>query len=241
MTEPLRTVVTGARHGIGFAVAEALRARGDIVVGLDIEPGDDIISCDLASVEDRASAYAAASTQLGGVDVLVNCAGIYAGGSILDFTAEQWRAVLAVDLEAAVDLMQLAATEMVTRRFGRIVNITSVHAVASGYGCLAYDVAKAGLEAATRSAALDLARLGVLVNAVAPGFVRTRMSLLPDGTDETDSDDFRSVWVDSARLPLGRSAHANEIGSAVAFLSGRENTYSTGVVLTVDGGMLSTF
>jgi len=144
-------------------------------------------------------------------------------------------------LREPLDLMRLIAPGMVEQEFGRIVNITSVHASYAQPGSLAYDVSKAGLEAATRSVALDLARHGVLANAVAPGFVRTRMSQLADGTDETDTEAFRGRYFESGRLPLGRGALPNEIAPAVAFLTDRANTYITGQSIRVDGGLTMTF
>lgn len=238
---PLCSVVTGAANGIGQAVADRLRARGDRVLGLDREPGSDIVVVDLAVPGERERAIAESVARLGRIDVLVNVAGIYRRGSIHDTGLDDWRGVWAVDLEAPLDLIRRIAAGMIERRFGRVVNITSVHARSAQRGSLAYDVAKAGLEAATRSAALDLAAHGVLVNAVAPGFVRTRMSLDSDGSDETDSDTFRRQYIASGRLPLGRGATPEEIAPAVDWLSGRDNTYITGQVLTVDGGLTMTF
>jgi 3-oxoacyl-[acyl-carrier protein] reductase len=238
---PLRSVVTGAANGIGRAVADRLRARGDRVVGLDREPGPDVILVDLADPDARAGAVASAAARLGGIDVLVNVAGIYRSGSIVDSGPEDWRPVWVVNLDAPLDLMRLVAPDMVERGFGRIVNITSVHARSAQPASLAYDVAKAGLEAATRSAALDLAAGGVLVNAVAPGFVRTRMSLNADGVDETDTDAFRRRYLDGGRLPLGRGASPAEIAPPVDWLSSRDNTYITGQVVTADGGLTMTF
>ena len=237
----LRTIVTGASNGIGAAIADRLRARGDTVIGLDREDGPDVVITDLADPEARAHGVAIAAERLGGVDILVSVAGIFRQGSIHDSGFESWRAVWAVNLDAPLDLMRLVTPGMVEQGFGRIVTITSVHARQAQPGCLAYDVSKAGLEAATRSAALDLAPYGILANAVAPGFVRTRMSLLPDGTDETDSVAFQQRYVESGKLPLGRAAMPTEIAPAVDFLSSRENTYITGQVLTADGGLTMTF
>lgn len=240
-TGPLRSVVTGAANGIGLAVADRLRDRGDLVLGLDREPGRDIVVVDLAVHDERERAIAEAAARLGRIDVLVNVAGIYRRGSIHNTGLDDWRAVWAVDLDAPLDLIHRVAEGMIERRFGRIVNVTSVHARLAQPSSLAYDVAKAGLEAATRSAALDLAAHGVLVNAVAPGFVRTRMSLDVDGNDETDSEAFRRQYIASGRLPLGRTALPGEIAPAVDWLSGLDNTYITGQVLTVDGGLTMTF
>ncbi|WP_322410032.1 SDR family oxidoreductase [Microbacterium invictum] len=241
---PLRCIVTGARHGIGAAIAERLASGGDTVVGIDIEPGSGptrIVAADLADPASRASGFERGLAALGGVDVLVNAAGVFREGGVLTSTPADWAPVWAVDLEAPLDLMRLAAAVMAPAGFGRIVNITSVHARVGSRESIAYDVAKAGLEAATRSAALDLAGHGVLVNAVAPGFVRTRMSMLPDGRDETETDAFLATYVEGGRLPLGRPASPAEIAESVVFLTGRGNTYITGQVLTIDGGLTATF
>lgn len=237
----LTALVTGAANGIGAAVAAALHGRGDRVVGLDREPGEGIVVADLADPAARVAAFETAVDQLGHVDVLVAVAGVYREGSIHDSGFDDWRPVWAVNLDAPLDLLRLVTPGMAERGFGRIVTITSVHARQAQAASLAYDVSKAGLEAATRSAALDLASSGVLANAVAPGFVRTRMSLLPDGRDETETDEFRAVYLDGGKLPLGRPASPAEIAHAVAFLASRENTYITGQVLTVDGGLTMTF
>lgn len=244
MTSPLRCLVTGTSSGIGAAIAADLRAHGHEVVGLDIDPGPGeatTVAVDLADPDARASAWDEARARLGGVDVLVNAAGIFREGSVLDSGPSDWDAVWRVNLVAPIDLMRRAAQAMAPQGWGRIVNITSIHARLGHPGCLAYDTAKAALEAATRSAAMDLAGSGVLVNAVAPGFVRTRMSLLPDGTDESDTDDFRTRYVEDGRLPLGRSAAADEVAPVVRFLTSRENTYTTGAVWAVDGGLGTRF
>lgn len=243
MTEKpaLRTLVTGASNGIGAAIAAHLRARGDVVVGIDREAAPETIVADLADPAERVRALEEATLRLGAIDVVVNVAGIYRTGSIHDSGFDDWRPVWSVNLDAPLDLMRLTTPGMVERGFGRIVNITSVHARFAQPASLAYDVAKAGLEAATRSASLDLARSGVLVNAVAPGFVRTAMSLLADGTDETDTAGFRAAYVDSGRLAVGRGALPSELAPVVAMLTDRTNTYLTGQTIIVDGGLTSTF
>jgi len=244
MTLSLRCIVTGASSGIGAAIAADLRAHGHEVVGVDIDPAPDgsaTVLVDLADRGARATAWEEAQARLGGVDVLVNAAGIFREGSVLDSGPPDWDPVWRVNLEAPMDLMRRAAEAMSPRGWGRIVNITSIHARLGHPACLAYDTAKAALEAATRSAAIDLAESGVLVNAVAPGFVRTRMSLLPDGTDESDTEDFRARYVEGGRLPVGRSATAAEIAPVVRFLVSPENTYTTGAVWGVDGGLGARF
>ena len=119
---------------------------------------------------------------------------------------------------------------------GRIVNITSIHAQNSERLALAYDAAKGGLEAATRTLAIELGERGVLVNSVAPGFVRTRMSIV-NGQSELDTDWFQDGYVKSGRLPLGREADPGEIAPVVAFLLSAENTYVSGARIVVDGAL----
>ena len=241
MTQQLRTLVTGVASGIGASVADALRSRGDRVFGVDYQSGGDWLQADLAVPAERERVIAAALAELGGIDVLVNVAGIYRSTPFGSSDVEDWRKVWAINLEAPLSLMSLAFESMKAQQFGRVVNITSVHANFSRQDALAYDVGKAGLEAATRSFALTGAEHGILANAVAPGFVRTQMSLNEQGVDEADTEEFRSQYVDTGRLPLRRASMPNEIAEAVLWLSGRSNTYTTGQTLTVDGGLTATF
>ena len=241
MTQQLRTLVTGVASGIGASVADALRSRGDRVVGVDFQSGGDWLQVDLSVPAERERVIAAALAELGGIDVLVNVAGIYRSTPFGSSDVEDWRKVWVINLEAPLSLMSLAFESMRAQKFGRVVNITSVHANFSRQDALAYDVGKAGLEAATRSFALTGAEHGILANAVAPGFVRTQMSLNEQGVDEADTEEFRSQYVETGRLPLRRASMPNEIAEAVLWLSGRSNTYTTGQTLTVDGGLTATF
>lgn len=233
-----RAVVTGGAHGIGAAIAARLVAGGAQVVVLDLDEADGVptVRVDLADAAAVIAAAAEAEQILGGVDVLVNCAGIAYVADVVDLDMDRYHHLLAINLHAPVLLMRAYLGGMVARGFGRVVNVTSVHAGASEPGCLAYDAAKAGLEAATRAAATEVTRHGVLVNAVAPGFVATRLSIV-DGKDELDSDWFRTVYVDHGQLPAGRAAAPAEIAEAVAWLASAANTYTAGQVLVVDGGL----
>lgn len=234
-------VVTGGSNGIGRAVRDALATAGAEVLTLDVEPGpEDTLLVDLAEEEAVLAAARAALAWRGRVDVLVNCAGISVVSSLPQLDLASYRGLLAIDLHAAVMLMNELGGAMARAGYGRIVNVTSVHARMGEPGALAYDVSKAGLEAATRVAALDLAGSGVLVNAVAPGFVATRMSLV-DGVDELSTDWFRQVYLDGGRLPLGRAATPAEIAAPVLWLASEENSYITGQVLVVDGGLTVRF
>jgi len=222
-------------------MAKALHDRGDLVFGVDYQLGAEWLQADLSLPAERARVVKAALQELGAIDVLVNVAGIYRPTPFASSTLEDWRNVWSVNLEAPLELMSLVLPSMQGQGFGRVVNITSVHAKFSRQDALAYDVGKAGLEAATRSFALTGAEFGILANAVAPGFVRTQMSLNEDGVDEADTDEFRLQYVESGRLPLGRASLPEEVADAALWLTSRSNTYTTGQTITVDGGLTATF
>ena len=235
-----RALVTGGAMGIGRAVVDRLTAEGATVGVIDVEaqPAESVarswVTHDLADAGGLQAAVEQIESELGPLDVLVNCAGIPAGAGVLEFERDEWRRVLAVNLDAPVFLMQIVARDMVERGYGRIVNVTSVHARLGAVGTVAYDVAKAGLENATRSFGVELAAKGVAVNAVAPGFVRTRLA-------DLDSDWFHNDYLRSARLPAGRGAEPEEIAAHVTWLASEAAGYVSGSVLTVDGGLTATF
>lgn len=236
---PRTAVVTGGAHGIGAAVARRLVREGLQVLILDRETAEECaptLPVDLADRDAVTGAAATALDRLGRVDVLVSCAGISETSPVVGLDLASYDRVLAVNLHAPVLLMRELLPAMAAAGWGRVVNITSVHAQVSEPGCLAYDVAKGGLSAATRTAAVELAGSGVLVNAVAPGFVRTRMSIV-DGADELESDWFRTVYLQHGGLPIGRPAEPDEVADAVAWLVSPGNTYLTGQCITVDGGL----
>lgn len=241
LNQQLRTLVTGVASGIGRSVAEALRNRGDAVFGVDYQPGEGWLQADLSFPSERQRVVESALARLGAIDVLVNVAGVYRSTPFGDSSLRDWQSVWAVNLEAPIDLMSQVLDSMKSQCFGRVVNITSVHANFSRQDSLAYDVGKAGLESATRSFALAGAEFGILANAVAPGFVRTQMSLDENGIDEADTEEFRKQYVETGRLPLRRASQPEEIAESVLWLSGRANTYITGQTITIDGGLTATF
>jgi NAD(P)-dependent dehydrogenase (short-subunit alcohol dehydrogenase family) len=178
--------------------------------------------------------------ELGPVTALVNVAGIFVPESVEELTIEAYRRQHAVMLDGPVWLARAAGVRMARRGFGRIVNVTSVHGTNGEPGSLSYDTAKAGLEAATRTMAIELGPRGVLVNSVAPGFVRTRLSVV-NGADELESDWFRQIYLENGRLPLRRAAEPYEIAATVSHLVSTDNTYLTGQRVVIDGGLLVTF
>jgi NAD(P)-dependent dehydrogenase (short-subunit alcohol dehydrogenase family) len=241
-----RALVTGGANGIGRAIVERFVAEGAAVATVDVEPADGLdanvlaIQRDLARTDDLDSLVDEVEAKLGPLDVLVNNAGVYEPAQAVELSIASYRRVLAVNLDAPIFLATRAARGMIERGYGRIVNITSIHGRFGEELALSYDAAKGGLEQATRTLAIELSRHGVLVNAVAPGFVSTRMSVV-DGVNELDSEWFNDIYVRYGKLPMRRYAQPSEIAAQVAWLASSENSYVTGQVLTVDGGVTVTF
>jgi NAD(P)-dependent dehydrogenase (short-subunit alcohol dehydrogenase family) len=237
-------LVTGGANGIGRAIVERFAAEGARVAVVDREQstGPEVAAFrfDLGDTTSLDRLVDDVEAAVGPPDVLVNCAGIYEPALAVDMTLESWRRVLAVNLEAPVFLARRVARGMAERGYGRIVNITSVHGEFGEELALSYDAAKGGLNQATRTLAVELSQHGVLVNAVAPGFVSTRMSVV-DGRNELESEWFRGIYVENGKLPIRRYAEPHEIAAHVAWLASDQNTYLTGQVVTVDGGLTVTF
>lgn len=228
-------LVTGAANGIGRAIADRFRAEGAIVSGVDVEAGCEL-RFDLARTDELDTLVEA----VGPIDILCSCAGVFDPVWAVDLTVERYRHVLAVNLDAPVFLAARCGRGMAERGYGRILSITSIHGLRGEEQSLPYDVSKAGLEGATRTLAIELGPSGVLVNALAPGFVNTRMSIV-DGKSELESEWFETVYREHRKLPLRRAAEPGEIAAHAAWLCSEQNTYLTGQVVTVDGGVTVTF
>ncbi len=194
------------------------------MAGLDLEPVtvDRIhgYACDVAAIEGHEALIRSIEEELGPVTALVNVARVFRPHPLAELTVEVYRRHLAVMLDGPVFLARAAGLRMAARGGGRIVNVTSIHSTHGEEASLAYDAAKAGLEAATRTLAIELGPRGVLVNAIAPGFVRTRLSVV-DGADELDSDWFRTIYQEHRKLPLRRAAEPAEVAAAIAHLVSR--------------------
>lgn len=225
-------VVTGAAGGIGQATLRVLAAQDWEVIGLDraprVESSLDWIEVDLSDAE----ALTAALERLPRIDGLVNNAAIQHATSLVDTSVEQWDAIQAVNLRAPFVAIKACAERLAANR-GAVVNVASVHALATSQNVAPYAASKGGLLALTRAAAVELAGVGIRVNAVAPGAVDT--PALRDGFARQVTGDPERVLRE--RTPLGRFAEPEEIAQAVAFLLDRERSaFVTGETLVVDGG-----
>jgi 3-oxoacyl-[acyl-carrier protein] reductase len=175
----------------------------------------------------------------GKVDVLVNCAGVSQSARVVDSPIEQWRKPFDTMFDGGVRTTRLCVPLMPDG--GRIIHVTSIHGGRAEPGSSAYAMAKAALNQFCRGLAVELAARGILVNAIAPGFIDTEMSIGPDGVSELETEWFRSNYVEGNHLPLRRAGRPEEIAGVAAFLAGPDATYLTGQVITVDGGLTITF
>jgi len=248
-------LITGAGRGIGRAVAERFAREGARVA---------LIARTAAEIEETAAAIAAAgglalpvradisqpsevrafvarvAAEFGGIDVLVNNAGIYEPTTFVETSFETWNRVMRVNLYGAIHCSREIGRLMVHQgRGGAIVNVSSIHGHRAEPGASSYDVAKGGLDQLTRALAVELAPHAIRVNGVAPGFIETAMAV--DGVSEHVTDAFRSVYVDRLKIPLARPAAPAEVATAVLFLASDDASYITGHILAVDGGLSVTF
>lgn len=238
-------LVTGGAAGIGRAICETIVDRSGSVVVADIdgsaaaETAKEIgeralgVRCDVTNSSDVENAIAAAKSEFGSLEVLVNNAGITRDGMLHKLSEEDWDVVLDVHLKGSFLCTQAFARyrrELVGADVsGSIVNISSINAKAGNIGQINYVAAKAGLVGMTKTAARELARYAVRVNAVQPGFIDTAMTrVIPE--------ELRKQRI--AEIPLGRAGTVWDVAKAVAFLASDEAAYLTGVVLEVTGGRL---
>jgi NAD(P)-dependent dehydrogenase (short-subunit alcohol dehydrogenase family) len=245
-------LVTGAANGIGEAIARRFHSEGARLVALDVDKtaldrlaaglvGVEPVVCDLAQPSEIAKAMQHVEQAYGHVDILVNNAGIGQSRHILAADYEHWRRVFSINLDAQFLVSRAIAARMQARQGGVIINIASIQAMLSEPCGSSYGASKGAIAAFTRGLAVDLASAGIRVNAIAPGFIQTRMSLNAEGVDETSTDEFQDWYVRRRKIPLARAGPPAEVAGVAAFLASADASYMTGQTLIVDGGLTVTF
>lgn len=240
-------IVTGASSGIGLATARRLARDGFVVLAVgrdgdavanicrEIEAGGGralAFAADVTSDDGPRAIVARAVETFGGVDALVNAAGVIASGSVADTTDAGWDAMMAVNVRAPFRLIREAAPSLVSRR-GSVVNVSSVAGIRAFPGVASYAVSKAAVDQLTRVAALDFAAQGVRVNAVNPGVVVTNLHRR-GGMDETKYAAF--LERSKTTHPLGRPGQPEEVADLIAFLLSPAADWITGETIAIDGG-----
>ena len=249
-------LVTGAARGIGLAIAKRLLAEGGQVFFADIDgdealraidrlPSDDAgraaaVTLDIADQAACERTLARIDEEHGRLDVLVNNAAILDISPIGNLTIEHFREVTRVNLDGAL-VCTLAALPLMERSGGRILMTASIMGLAGAPDSLPYSSAKGGIVNMVRALACDLAPRRIAVNAIAPGFIDTRMARLPDGSHEHDTEYFKTVYLEYRKIPLGRTGSPEDLAGPAAFLVSSDAAYITGQTLVVDGGVTATF
>jgi 3-oxoacyl-[acyl-carrier protein] reductase len=249
-------LVTGAGQGLGRSISLEMAHEGADVVLLErnLQTLEEVAAeiaqsggkrhpfeMDVTDYDRYGSVVSEVITKLGCIDVLVNNAAINPPTrTILDDTLEEWRRTITINLESVYMGSKLVASHMVKQQSGRIIHIASIQGFASSGDCGSYNAAKGGIIAYTKSMAVELGRYGILVNAVAPGFMATPMSIV-NGVDEATTPDFLEWYVARRKIPLGRTGYPEDVSGTVIFLASDYCRYMTGQLLVVDGGLMSTF
>ena len=238
-------LVTGGIGGIGTEICRHLHRQGRQVIATHLaveaeqaaawrktqsEAGFDIalVVVDVTSFESCEGMAKEVEARFGGIDILVNCAGITRDATLRKMEKADWSAVLSTNLDSVFNVTRQVIEGMTERGFGRIVNISSVNGQKGQFGQTNYAAAKAGMHGFTKSLALEGARKGVTVNTVSPGYIGTEMVMAM-------SEEIRDQIVGT--VPVGRLGKPEEIGRAVAFLCDDASGYVTGADLSINGGL----
>ena len=231
-------LVTGGTRGIGRAIVERLKADGlnvaagysgneEAAAACSRELGVMVVKGNVGMFEDCVRAAQEVEAELGPIDVLVNNAGITRDGVFHRMSPEQWGEVIRVNMDSLYNMTRQVIEGMRERGFGRIVNISSINGQKGQMGQANYSAAKAGMLGFTKALALENAKKGVTVNAIAPGYIDTEMvQAVPEKVLQGIID----------QIPVGRLGRGEEIADVVSFLAGERAGFITGAVLTVNGG-----
>jgi len=239
-------LVTGARRGLGQAIAEALAGAGADIVGLGPHDMSETaqriarrqrkfseIRCDLADAPEFNAVSKEAASKFGRIDILINNAGIIKRNDLLSMSEDEWDAVITLNLRSIFFLSQALARHMIERRCdGRIINIASVLSFQGGLRVASYAAAKHGIVGLTRAMANELAPHRITVNAIAPGYMET------DNTEALRLDKQRSAQI-LDRIPMARWGKPDDLATAALFLAAPGSAYVTGATIPVDGGWLA--
>jgi 2-deoxy-D-gluconate 3-dehydrogenase len=239
-------IVTGARKGLGYGMAEGLAEAGADIVGVGPIEMPELesrvrelgrkflfVKADLASQERIPAIVSDTVSAMGGVDILVNNAGIIRRADILEFGEQDWDDVINVNLKSLFFLSQAVARRMAEQgRGGKIVNVASMLSFQGGIRVPSYTASKSAVAGLTKLLANDLAKYGIQVNAIAPGYMAT------DNTEALRNDPKRHDEI-LGRIPAGRWGTPDDLKGAAVFLSSKASGYVTGYVVAVDGGWLS--
>jgi 3-oxoacyl-[acyl-carrier protein] reductase len=239
-----KALVTGGSRGIGREIVLKLMKNGASVYYIDLNPGDSLdeftaiaeengvgVVYKEGNVADEQTITAVVEeilTDSGGIDILVNNAGITRDGLVFRMTAQDWNDVLSINLTSAFYISRAVTRSMIKRRLGSIINVASIVGVIGNAGQTNYSASKAGLIGFTKSLAREVAARNVRVNAIAPGFINTKM------TDKLN-DEQKKLLQD--QIPMGRIGEPEEVANVVLFLGSELSSYLTGQVIHITGGM----
>jgi NAD(P)-dependent dehydrogenase (short-subunit alcohol dehydrogenase family) len=249
-------LVTGAARGIGLAATRALAQEGARVLMCDLD--EDVVlsaadalreegltvqalQADVSNQDSIAQAVAAAVTAWNRLDILVSNAAITDDTPFESISAERWHRVMNVNLDSVLYGAQAAMPHLKRSPCASIVNVASIQGLRGQPNSMAYATAKGAVVNLTRCMAVDFGPLGVRVNAIAPGYIDTRMALMHGNVHEHQTDWFQEVFIKHGRLPLRRPGKAEDVAGPILFLASDDSRYVTGQVLVVDGGLTCTY